>query len=100
MERVGLVVHPTRPVLDSLEVIGRWATEHGLELVQLGSVDQLHMQPAGEVARSDLIVALGGDGTILKALHKSAAAKVPVLRVAYASRGPLPTVPSDDLPAD
>jgi NAD+ kinase len=99
MERVGVVVHPTRPVLDSLEVVERWAAERGFELVQLAVGEQPRVAPAGEVVHSDLVVALGGDGTILKALHKSAAARVPVLGVAYGSLGALTTVPRGGLRA-
>jgi NAD+ kinase len=99
MERVGVVVHPTRPVLDSLEVLERWAADHGIELVQLATAEQPHVEPAGEVVSSDLIVALGGDGTVLKALHKSALAKAPVLGVAYGSLGVLTTVPRGELRA-
>ena len=57
------------------------------------------MAPSGNVSSGDLIVALGGDGTILKALHASVAAKVPVLGVAYGSLGALATVPPDELRA-
>jgi NAD+ kinase len=96
MERVGVVVHPTRPVLDSLEVVERWAAEHGLEVVRLGSDEPL-APASGPASHTDVIVALGGDGTILKALHKATALKAPVLGVAYGSLGALTTVPREGL---
>jgi NAD+ kinase len=99
MERVGVVVHPTRRVLDSLEVVERWAADHGVEVVQLAGGSQPHVAPAGGVLSSDLVVALGGDGTILKALHKSAVAKAPVLGVAYGSLGALTAVSREELRA-
>ena len=96
MERVGVVLHPTRPVSDSLAVVERWAAEHGVELVQLAPPESPH-GAAAEPVGTDLIVALGGDGTILKALHKSTVSKAPVLGVAYGSLGALTTVPREEL---
>jgi NAD+ kinase len=99
MERVGLLVHPTRPVLDALKVVQRWTRDHGLGLIQIPVGEQPVLAPPGEVDRCDLIVALGGDGTILKALHASARTGTPVLGVAYGSLGALTTVPTDQLEA-
>jgi NAD+ kinase len=99
MERVGLLVHPTRPVLEGLQVVQRWTHDRGLGLVQIAAGEQPVLAPAGEVDHSDLIVALGGDGTILKALHVSVRTGTPVLGVAYGSLGALTTVPADQLRA-
>ena len=99
MERVGVVVHPTRRVLDALEVVESWTADHGLELVQIPTGEQPRVAPSGEVGACDLVVGLGGDGTILKALHASAATRTPVLGVAYGSLGALTTVPTDGLRA-
>jgi NAD+ kinase len=99
MERVGVLVHPTRRVLDAVEVLERWTSEGGFELVQIPSGDQPPVAPPGEVSACDLIVALGGDGTILKALHASARTRTPVLGVAYGSLGALTTVPTTELRA-
>jgi NAD+ kinase len=97
MERVGLVVHPTRHVLDAVELVEGWTRDRGLELVQIPTGEQPPVAPPGEVGACDVIVALGGDGTILKALHLSAPARTPVLGVAYGSLGALTTVPRDEL---
>jgi NAD+ kinase len=97
MERVGVLVHPTRPVQDAVGVLKQWTREHRLELVQVPSGEQPPVAPPGEVSACDLIVALGGDGTILKALHASARTQTPVLGVAYGSLGALTMVPRSDL---
>ena len=97
MERVGILVHPTRPVLEAVEILQQWSLERGFELVQIPSGEQPVVAPAGEVGRCDLIVALGGDGTILKALHASARTRTPVLGVAYGSLGALTTIPTSEL---
>lgn len=97
MKRVGVLVHPTRPVGDALDALRQWTAEHSLELVQVASGQQPSVAPPGEVHACDLIAALGGDGTVLKALHASATTKTPVLGVACGSLGALTTVPEHEL---
>jgi NAD+ kinase len=99
MERVGVVVHPTRPVADAVAVLRRWTGERGLELVQIDTGQQPVVAPAGEVGAEDLIAALGGDGTVLKALHAAHRSATPVLGVAYGSLGALSAVPQAELRA-
>jgi NAD+ kinase len=96
MKRVGVVVHPTRDVLDSLQVLERWTLERCLELVQVAVGEQPPVAPPGEVSACDLVVALGGDGTILTALH--ARTLTPVLGGACGSIGALTTLPAIELP--
>jgi NAD+ kinase len=79
-ERVALVVHPTRAIAEALLTVERWAERHGLEVVRSAP------------AAGDLVVALGGDGTVLKALRTSAAPGAPVLGVACGSLGVLTAV--------
>jgi NAD+ kinase len=97
MKRVGLVVHPTRPVPEAVDVVKGWTMDHGLELVQVAIGQQPRVAPDGAVSACDLIVAIGGDGTILKALHASAGTQTPVLGVAYGSLGALTAVPTPEL---
>jgi NAD+ kinase len=92
MERVGVLVHPTRPVQDAVDVLRRWTGEHGLPLVQIRTGEQPSVAPPGQVTRCDLVVALGGDGTILKALHAAGKTGTPVLGVGYGSLGVLNAV--------
>jgi NAD+ kinase len=100
-ERVALVMHPTRPIDDALDAVQRWAAERGLEVVEIatfGYVDRSGV-PRGEPAPGDLIVALGGDGTVLAALRASAAVAAPVLGAACGSLGALTAVPAEDVGA-
>jgi NAD+ kinase len=99
MERVGVLVHPTRPVQDALEILHRWSDGRGFELVQIPTGEQPPVAPPGEVSACDLITSLGGDGTVLKALHTAARTRTPVLGVAYGSLGALTTVPVNELSA-
>jgi len=87
VRRVALVIHPTRPVATARTTIERWAAEHRLEVVQLD----------GAAQPGDLVVALGGDGTVLAALRAAAPAEAPVLGVACGSLGALTAVTADRL---
>src|SRR4051812_27996673 len=92
--RVALVVHPTRAVAKACATVERWAAQHALELVQA------HIGAGTDaVTPGDLVVALGGDGTVLAALRASAAAGAPVLGVACGSLGVLSAVAVERLAA-
>jgi NAD+ kinase len=84
--RVVVVVHPTRPVTGVLERLEKWATANDLPLVR--------EEPPTE---GDLVVALGGDGTVLAALRKAEPAGAPVLGVACGSVGVLAAVTAGQL---
>jgi NAD+ kinase len=99
MERVGVVVHPSRPVGEALEVLREWTRAHGCELVQIQVGNQPTVAPAGKVTGSELVVALGGDGTVLKALHSAAGTGTAVLGIAFGSLGALTSVPASGLRA-
>jgi NAD+ kinase len=97
MKRVGVLVHPTRPLQEALDILRHWTEQRGLELVQVPEGQQPPVAPTGEVSACDLVAALGGDGTVLKALHAAARTGTPVMGVAYGSLGALTTVPEADL---
>jgi NAD+ kinase len=93
MHRIGVVLHPTRPVRRALDALEEWTAAHGLELVHLQTGAGLPGRFApGEVGACDLIAAIGGDGTVLTALHASAETSTPVLGVDCGSLGALSTV--------
>jgi NAD+ kinase len=97
--RVALVVHPTRSIAAPLDTLERWAGEHGLDIVQipaLGGVDR-EVALRGELDSGDLVVALGGDGTVLSALRAAAPHDAAVLGVACGSLGALTAVHADRL---
>jgi NAD+ kinase len=99
VERLALVVHPRREIDRPLETLGRWAERNGLDVVQLPALGAGDRKVAerGELEPGDLVVALGGDGTVLSALRAAAPEETPVLGVACGSLGALTAVHADDL---
>jgi NAD+ kinase len=97
--RFALVVHPSRPIEDALDPLERWADQYGMELVQIPVVGggQRDAAPAGELESGDLVIALGGDGTVLSALRAAAPKDAPVLGVSCGSLGALAAVPADQV---
>lgn len=96
--RIALVVHPTRPITGALGTLERWAAEQGLDVVQI-RIGPTHREvaPHAAPAPGDLVLALGGDGTVLTALRAAARVDAPVLGVACGSLGALTAVDADRL---
>src|SRR5918996_1768481 len=96
LHQLGLVVHPTRDLEWPLEKIGAWASAHGLTVGQVPIPGQTRRvaEPV-EAAACDLLLALGGDGTALSALHAGAPRSRPVLAIACGSIGVLTSVSAD-----
>jgi NAD+ kinase len=94
LARVGLIVHPSRDVQGAIATLETWARRRQTELVAL-TADS----PAADVAACELVVALGGDGTALAALHLAGPVDRPVLGVACGSLGALTSVAGDEVTA-
>jgi NAD+ kinase len=96
MLRLGVVVHPHRPLERALETLRTWTAAHGDDVVQIPIDGQTRVvAPPGDVASCDLVVALGGDGTTLAALHAAAPHRLPVLGIACGSLGALTATSAD-----
>jgi NAD+ kinase len=98
VQRIGLVVHPSREIARPLSIVEEWASQRGIELVQLHTPNQKReVAPFGDVTRCDVVVAIGGDGTVLTALRTAADNGAPVLGVACGSLGALSAVTASEL---
>jgi NAD+ kinase len=98
--RVGLVVHPRRDVEGALATTRAWASAHRVTLGQVPIPG--HTRRVAEPidpTSCDLVLALGGDGTALAALHAAAPSSRPVLGVACGSIGVLTSVVAGNLSA-
>jgi NAD+ kinase len=100
-DRIALVAHPTRDVESVMAALAQWTEERGVGLVQIpveGDAGRV-LAPAGTLEPDDLVMALGGDGTVLSALRAAAPGDAPVLGVACGSLGALSAVKAEDLAA-
>ena len=98
VDRVGLVVHPSRDIDGPLEQLRRWAEAHAVAVVQPAVAGQQRtVADPGDMGDCDLVVSIGGDGTMLAAIRAAVAAERPVLGVSCGSLGVLTTVAPDAL---
>jgi NAD+ kinase len=101
---IGIVLHPRRDSADMVECIVRWAEGHGKAVRTLEEAGDLVPSsvtpvPEGELAvGAGLIIGLGGDGTILRALKLATEARIPVLGVNLGRLAFLAEVNLDELP--
>jgi NAD+ kinase len=102
-KRVGLVLHPRRDSTEAVQAILDWTARHDATAVGLpGEVDRIgagieQVEP-DELAGLDLLISLGGDGTMLRALRLSQPTGVPVLGVNLGRLGFLAEIDVPDLP--
>jgi NAD+ kinase len=101
---VGLVLHPARDSAKAIDAIIDWATARGVMVLglpeEIGRID-CSAVPVDEntlVERADLIVSLGGDGTMLRAMRLIASTSTPVLGVNLGRLGFLAEIDVDELP--
>ncbi|MDP4502477.1 NAD(+)/NADH kinase [Nonomuraea turcica] len=100
---LGLVVHPDRPIRDSVQVITRFARRTGATVIarrcdaeRVGP--EVDTVPAEEFAdRVDGVISLGGDGTMLGAMRLVVGRQVPVLGVNHGHLGFLIEVTPSEL---
>jgi len=101
---IGLVLHPNRDSAEAVEAVLGWAADKGAEVLGVGDeIKRLNCAatavPARELGRrSDLLVSLGGDGTMLRAMRLADGQRAPVLGVNLGKLGFLAEVDVPDLP--
>jgi NAD+ kinase len=98
----GLVLHPQRDCGPAIERIRRWATPRGIELFALpgeqGSGPEVPALSQSELAeKTDLLVSIGGDGTMLRTLRLAYQRQTPVLGVNLGKLGFLAEIDVPDL---
>lgn len=100
---VGLVLHPQRDSRAAMSTIATWVRGHQAKLIglpeEVARTDGATPVPAEELAaQSDLIVSLGGDGTMLRSMRLSSGARAPVLGVNLGRLGFLAEIDVPELP--
>ena len=102
MHAVGLVLHPERDSADAVAAVLGWAAKRRIEILGIGDeiarldCAAVSVTPVELGSRSDLVVSLGGDGTMLRAMRLADRQRAPVLGVNLGKLGFLAEV---DVPA-
>lgn len=95
--RIGFAPHAERPkAVRIAKSVGAWLAEQGHKAVFLDEVSPSQAKP-GDVADLDLLVSLGGDGTMLRAVGMALGSGVPVLGVNFGRFGYLTAAEPDGL---
>jgi NAD+ kinase len=101
-QRLGVVARSSHPRMEeALARLHRFAEQHGLELLFEKAIDET--QPPDDESlglrgrRPDLVVSLGGDGTLLRASRLVAGMGVPVLGVNLGQLGFLTAAAEEEL---
>src|SRR5262245_12963889 len=109
IKRIGVIVKPHQPdALETLCRLTKWLSERGITLVGPTEVDREHIEHQtgcridvvneGELAcEVDLMLVLGGDGTMIATARMIGDAKVPVIGVNYGGLGYLAEFPLEEL---
>jgi NAD+ kinase len=101
---IGLVLHPKRDSAEAVGAILGWAAGNGAEVLGIGDeIVRLNCAATAVSAselgrRSDLLVSLGGDGTMLRAMRLADRQRAPVLGVNLGKLGFLAEVDVPQLP--
>src|ERR1700688_2805622 len=101
MHTIGLVLHPQRDSAEAVAAVLGWAAGNGAEVLGIGDeIRRLNCAATAVSAselgrRSDLLVSLGGDGTMLRAMRLADRQQAPVLGV---NRGKLGFLAEVDVP--
>jgi len=104
MHVVGMVLHPQRDSAEAVTAVLDWATRRGIEVIGIaGEIKRLNCAAVAvsdvELGqRSDLLVSLGGDGTMLRAMRLADRQSALVLGVNLGKLGFLAEIDVPDLP--
>src|SRR5215469_15404715 len=104
MHVVGMVLHPRRDSAEAVGAVLNWASRRGIEVIGIASeIKRLNCAAVAVSdselgSRSDLLVSLGGDGTMLRAMRLADGQTSPVLGVNLGKLGFLAEVDVPDLP--
>ena len=104
MHNVGIVLHPQRDSAEAVDAILGWAEQRSIGVLGIVSeISRLRCAAVGVTPeelgrRSDLIVSLGGDGTMLRAMRLADQQRAPVLGVNLGKLGFLAEIDVPELP--
>jgi len=103
MHVVGMVLHPERDSAEAVTAVLDWAARRNIQVLGIDTeIGRLHCAAAAVTdaelgRRCDLVVSLGGDGTMLRAVGMVMGTSVPVLGVNFGRFGYLAAIEPDGL---
>jgi NAD+ kinase len=102
MANIFIVAHHTRTEIPGLvAILQRWSSERGhylwLHDDDAQAVNCIELSDPRHAMDADLVVSLGGDGTVLRAVHMLDGAPVPILGVNVGTIGYLTEIEPDEL---
>jgi NAD+ kinase len=101
---VGLVLHPRRDPTTAIQAIIGWASARSVSVLglpdEIARIDctAIPVEPNALAERSDILVSLGGDGTMLRAMRLIMGRPAPVLGVNLGKLGFLAEIDVAELP--
>src|SRR6201982_1139244 len=104
MHVIGVVLHPERDSVQAVDAILDWAERRQIQVLGIeNEIRRLNCQAEAVTAtelgrRADLVVRLGGDGPMLRAMRIADGQHAPVLGVNLGKLGFLAEVDVPDLP--
>jgi NAD+ kinase len=104
VNRVGLVLHPQRDSRTAIAAIVDWAAARSATVLglpeEIGRIDcsAVPVEQAALVEQADVLVSLGGDGTMLRAMRLIMGRPTPVLGVNLGRLGFLAEIDVNELP--
>jgi NAD+ kinase len=104
MHVVGMVLHPRRDSAEAVGAVLDWASRRSIKVIGIAAeIQRLNCAAVpvtdAELGReADLVVSLGGDGTMLRAMRLADRQRAPVLGVNLGKLGFLAEVDVPDLP--
>jgi NAD+ kinase len=95
----AVVTHGNREAIgEALTRLEQVASAAGVQVVYPEDEAEKHSREAdGDLASADLVVVLGGDGTMLRALRRTLGTGTPVIGVNYGAVGFLTSISAEDL---
>jgi NAD+ kinase len=102
MANIFIVAHHTRTEIPGLvAILQRWSSERGhylwLHDDDAQAINCIELSDPRHAMDADLVVSLGGDGTVLRAVHMLDGAPVPILGVNVGTIGYLTEIEPDEL---
>jgi NAD+ kinase len=104
VDTVGLILHPQRDSKVAVDTIVGWAAGRGGQVLglpeEIGRIDcsAVAVESGVLASKSDLLVSLGGDGTMLRCMRMAAGRATPVLGVNLGRLGFLAEIDVAELP--